>query len=85
MQVTFKRILRWPAVMQATGRSRASLHNDIKRGVFPTPIKIGPNAAGVPEDEVGAVNAAKIAGATEDEIRALVRRLIEARKQAEAA
>jgi prophage regulatory protein len=67
-----ERILRLPDVKTATGRKHASLYSDISRGVFPKPVTIGPNAVGWPEGEVAAINAARIAGRTEDEIRQLV-------------
>jgi prophage regulatory protein len=47
------------------------------------PVKIsGARAAGWPQHEISAVIDARIAGASDDEIRALVERLHEARKSA---
>ncbi len=83
MQVTVKRLLRWPAVLEATGRSRASIHNDIKAGLFPPPVRIAANSVAYPDVELAAIIDAKIRGASPDEIRALVRRLIAARTQTE--
>jgi prophage regulatory protein len=45
-------ILRLPQVMQATGRSRSQIYDDIANGLFPGPIAIGPRASGWLEDEV---------------------------------
>ena len=72
--------LRLPAVLTATGRSRSSHYGDIKAGLFIPPVKIGPRAAAYPSDEVVAIRKARIAGATEKEIRMLVARLIAARR-----
>ncbi|MDB5864661.1 MAG: phage transcriptional regulator, AlpA [Betaproteobacteria bacterium] len=77
---TLRHMLRKPAVMKAYGRSHASVYVDIKRGVFPPPVRMGMKASAWPEDEVAAVIDARIAGRTDDEIRELVSTLIEARK-----
>lgn len=73
-------ILRCPAVIQKCGRSRSALYLDIQQGLFPPPISLGLRAVGWPDDEVDRLNDARIAGKTKDEIRALVARLIAARK-----
>lgn len=73
-------ILRMPAVKAETGhRSHASIYNAIKAGLFTRPVPIGLRAVGWPADEVLAINAARIAGKSEDEIRLLVDRLHEKR------
>jgi len=48
------------------------------------PVKIGQRAAGYPANEVRAINAARIAGKSDDEIRALVERLHAQREEAAA-
>jgi prophage regulatory protein len=53
---------------------------DIKNGLFVKPVRIGLRAVGTPEDEVDALNAARIAGKSDEEIRALVVKLEAARK-----
>lgn len=65
-------ILRLPEVIKARGRCKASHYQDIQNGLFTRPVPIGGRAVGWPEHEVYAVNAARIAGKTEDEIKALV-------------
>jgi prophage regulatory protein len=45
-------------------------------------VKIGARASGWPSSEVAAINAARIAGATNEEIRALVAKLVAARQSA---
>ena len=69
-------ILRMPAVKAETGhRSHASIYNAIKAGLFTKPVQIGQRSVGWPASEVEAINAARIAGNTDDEIRELVKRL----------
>ena len=69
-------ILRMPAVKAETGhRSHASIYNAIKAGLFTKPVKIGQRAVGWTSDEVQAINAARIAGQSDAEIRELVKRL----------
>lgn len=73
-------ILRIPVVLRRRGRSRSGHYLDIQQGLFPHPIKIGLRASGHPEHEVEAINAARIAGKSDDEIRELVIKLEAARK-----
>lgn len=69
-------ILRMPAVKAETGhRSHASIYTAIKAGLFTTGVAIGQRSVGWPSDEVAAINAARIAGKSETEIRELVNRL----------
>jgi prophage regulatory protein len=65
-----------PAVKAETGhRSHASIYNAIRVGLFTKPVPIGQRSVGWPLEEILAINAARIAGKTETEIRALVQRL----------
>ncbi len=69
-------ILRMPAVKAETGhRSHASIYNAVRSGLFTKPVAIGERAVGWPSHEVQAIVAARIAGRSEDDIRALVNRL----------
>ena len=69
-------ILRMPAVKAETGhRSHASIYCAIKVGLFTKPVQIGPRSVGWPDSEVFAINAARVAGKSETEIRELVNRL----------
>jgi hypothetical protein len=52
------------------------------QGLWTKQVKLGPRAVGWPAHEVAALNAARIAGKTDDEIRALVVKLHAARKNA---
>ncbi len=73
-------ILRLPEVLKIRGRSRSAHYKDIQDGLFPSPIKIGSRASGWTDQETDTINAARIAGKTDDEIRALVVKLEAARK-----
>lgn len=75
-------ILRLPAVLRERGRSRSAHYMDIQQGLFTPPVPIGARAVGWPADELTVLNAARIAGKTDDEIRALVLKLEAARKVA---
>ncbi len=73
-------ILRLPAVLRERGRSRSAHYLDIQQGLFTRPVQIGLRAVGWPENEVLALNAARIAGKSNDEIRQLVIKLEITRK-----
>ena len=75
-------ILRLPAVKSSCGYSRSTIYLRITQGLWPKPISLGPRSVGWPEHEVAAVNAARVAGKTEDEIRTLVLKLHAERKLA---
>lgn len=73
-------IYREPATCTQTGRPRSSLRKDISEGLFTKPVNLGPLAVGWPSNEIEAINAARIAGKSPDEIRELVRKLEAGRK-----
>lgn len=76
------RILRIDEVKLVTGhRSHVSIYNAIKAGLFTKPVPIGMRSVGWPEMEVVSLNAARIAGLTEGELRELVNRLHAKRAQ----
>ncbi|MET0218053.1 MAG: AlpA family phage regulatory protein [Burkholderiales bacterium] len=72
-------ILRLPTVLHARGRSRSAHYADIRDGLYTRPIQIGERAVGWLQVEVEALNTARIAGLSDDQIRALVARLEAAR------
>ena len=78
-----KRILRLPEVLHARGKSRSGHYDDIRHGLYTPPIKIGPRASAWPDDEVEILNAARIAGKSDQEIRELVCKLVAARAWAD--
>ncbi len=75
-------ILRLPAVSTQSGASRSTIYLRIQQGLWPKPVKLGPRAVGWPASEVAAINTARIAGLTDNEIRTLVIKLEVARKTA---
>jgi prophage regulatory protein len=75
-------ILRIPAVKTQSGLSRSTIYLRIAQGLWTKPVSLGARAVGWPSDEVAAINAARIAGKTDEEVRALVEKLEMARKAA---
>jgi prophage regulatory protein len=76
------KILRLPSVKAEMGhRSDASIYNAIRAGLFPVGVQIGQRAKGWPDYEVKAINTARVAGKSEDEIRCLVKSLYEKRSE----
>ncbi len=73
-------ILRLPAVKSESGLSRSTIYSHIKQNLFTRPILISQRAVGWPANEVEAINAARITGKTDEEIRGLVVELEAARK-----
>ena len=73
-------IYRLPAVLAETGLSRSTTYLHISQGLWPTPVSLGVRAVGWPAGEVAALNVARIAGKSDEEIRALVVKLELARK-----
>lgn len=69
-------ILRMPEVKAETGhRSHASIYNAVRAGLFTKPVPIGQRSVGWPDSEVQLLNAARIAGQSDAQIRDLVNRL----------
>ena len=69
-------ILRLPEVKRVLGhRADASIYNAIRAGLITNGVAIGQRAKGWPDYEVDAINAARVAGKSESEIRELVKAL----------
>lgn len=77
-----KTILRLPAVKIESGLSRSTLYLRISHGLWTKPISLGGRSVGWPASEIITLNAARIAGKTDAEIRALVQTLEADRKKA---
>lgn len=75
-------IYRLPAVKSQSGLSRSTIYSLAARGLWTKPVRIGTRAVGWPSGDGEAINAARIAGKTDEEIRALVVKLEAARKAA---
>ncbi len=74
-------ILRLPGVKAQTGYSRSTIYLRISQGLWPRPVSLGARSVGWPASEVAAINAARIVGMEDDEIRELVVSLKDARKE----
>lgn len=75
-------LLRLPDVLKISGLSRSSLYDRIRQRLFPKQVSLGGRAVAWPANEIAAVNAARIAGKSNDEVRQLVSELQIARKTA---
>ena len=75
------KFLRLPTVISHLGFGRSSLYSRISDGLFPHPINLGGRAVAWPEHEVAAINDARVAGKSNDEIYELVQELEAARKE----
>ena len=65
-------LLRRPTVEQLTGDSRTTLYRKIKRKLLTTPVQIGGGRVAWPQNEIVAINQARIAGMNDEQIMALV-------------
>jgi prophage regulatory protein len=76
-------ILRLPTVKAESGLSRSTIYLRISQGLWTKPVSLGARAVGWPANEVATLNAARISGRSNSEIRDLVLKLDAARKTAE--
>jgi len=77
-------ILRLPAVKAETGASRSTIYLRIQQGLWPKPVRLGPRSVGWPASEIAAINSARIAARSDEEIRGLVAKLEAARRSEQA-
>ena len=75
-------IHRLTAVKAKSGYSRSTIYLRIAQGLWSKQVRLGPRCVGWPSNEVAELNAARIAGKTDAEIRELVLKLEAARKTA---
>ena len=68
-------IWRRKQVQNESGLSRSTVYLRITQGLWTKPVNLGPRAVGWPAHEVTALNAARIAGKSDEEIRDLVTKL----------
>jgi prophage regulatory protein len=68
------------SVLKKKSDSRTSLYKQIKEGLFPPGVKLGARRVAWPDYEIESVLKARIAGQTDDQIRALVAELQTNRK-----
>jgi len=76
------KILRLPEVKTQTGYSRSTIYLRIAQGLWPKQVSLGPRCIGWPAHEVAALNAMRIAGKSDAEIREHVLQLQASRKTA---
>ena len=67
--------LRFKTVMDLMAMSRSTVYLRIKQGLLTPPVKLGERCTVWPDYEISAINAARIAQKSNDEIRELVRQL----------
>ena len=77
-------LLRLPAVRAQSGYSRSTIYLRMAQGLWTRPVSLGARAVAWPAGDVVALNAARIAGKTDDQIRSLVLKLEAARQLVDA-
>lgn len=75
-----KTFLKLPQVSTITGRSRSKIYADIKAHTFPAPVRLGARSVAWVDHEINTWIQAKIAGQTDEELKALVASLEAARQ-----
>jgi prophage regulatory protein len=76
------RLVREAERKSITGITQSTWYEHISAGLAPPPIKLGKFAAAYPYGELIALNAARVSGKRDDEIRTLVKQLVAARARA---
>ena len=74
-----KSFLRLPDVCERIGKPRSTIYREIGEGLLPPPVRISERSSAWPDDEIDAVNRARIQGKSDSEIRDLVSDLVSAR------
>ena len=74
-------LIRIKKVEEKTGLKKSMVYDLISKQEFVTSIKIGERAVAWVSSEIDAINAARMAGKSADEIRQLVKTLMERRQQ----
>jgi predicted DNA-binding transcriptional regulator AlpA len=72
-------------VGERLGMARSTTWDCVSEGTLPPPVRRGTKWSRWPSGEIDRIEAAIIGGASDDELRALVRELIEARAAGRAA
>jgi prophage regulatory protein len=70
------KLLKLPKVLELTASARSTIYKNIHAGLMSPPVRLGKNSVAWPENEITAINAARIAGKTDDEIIRLVSKLV---------
>ena len=69
------KLLRIKAISKLSGNSRSTIYLRQLQGLWPKPVRLGPRMVAWPASEVQAINDARIAGKTDEEIKVLVKTL----------
>ncbi|MGR5412859.1 helix-turn-helix transcriptional regulator [Vibrio astriarenae] len=75
------RIIRKPEALLATGLKSSTFHNQINQGLMVKPVNLGARSSGYPLHEINMINAARIAGKNDCEIKELVSKLMSLRQK----
>ena len=67
------KLLRIKAISKLSGNSRSTIYLRQLQGLWPKPVRLGPRMVAWPASEVQAINDARIAGKTDEEIKVLVK------------
>ena len=73
--------LRIKEVKRRVGKAHTATYGDVRTGLLPPPIPLGPRAKGFIEYEIDSVTAARAAGQSDAQIRQLVAELVAARQE----
>jgi len=74
-------IIRKPQALLMLGISKSNFHNKLNAGLLPSAITLGANSVGYLKHELTAVLLAMATGKNQDELKALVKSLVEQRQQ----
>lgn len=77
----FPRIIRRPEVLNKMGWSKSTLYNRLNNGLFPPPISLGARSVGFVESDCDKAVQAMIAGYSEQQLKALVQKIVSQRKK----
>ena len=74
-------LLKKPQVLKSQAIGKSTLHNRIRDGLFVPPVSVGARAVAWPQHEVESITNALISGKSPDDIRQLVKRMVEKRQE----
>ena len=68
-------------VLKRRGCSKSQHYIDVNEGVMVPPVAVSERSRRYPQHELEVIQSAKVAGATKDELKALVKELVKGRRQ----
>lgn len=80
IDTNYTHLLRLPQAIELTSLSRASFYRQVKDGLLPCQVHIGPNSVAWLSHELDAVLSARISGYSEAEIKSLVKEMTQQRQ-----